>query len=120
MISNDARKLLESNPVALATSSLVEPDVAVVADVKVLGESKLLIGDNYLTTTKVNIEKNGKVSLVVWNPEWQNSCFGYKITGKAVYETVGPFYDMIQLIHAGFPAKGAIIVTVNKIKRIGD
>ena len=119
MISAEAKKLIESNPVAVATSSFTEPDVAVVADVKVV-DDKLLIGDNYLTQTRENINKNGKVSLVVWNPEWEKDCFGYKIVGKAEYQTAGPYYDMVQLIHAGFPAKGAIIVTIDSVKRIGD
>ncbi len=119
MISTEAKKLIENNPVAISTSSFTEPDVAVVADVKIVDE-KLLIGDNYLTKTRENINKNGKVSMVVWNPEWEKECFGYKITGKAEYQTVGKYYDMVQEIHAGFPAKGAILVTISSIKRIGD
>jgi len=120
MISKEAKKLIEGNPVAMATASLLEPDIAVLADVKVLNENQLLIGDNYLTKTVSNIEKNDKVSLVVWNPDWEKNCFGYKMIGKAVYETAGTHFDMVQLIHAGFPAKGAIVVTIDSIKKIGD
>jgi len=119
MLSAEVKQLIENNPVAISTCSMEKPDIAVVADVKIVGEN-ILIGDNYLTKTKSNIEKNGKVSLAVWNPDWRKDCFGYKITGSAVYETAGKFFDMVQLIHAGFPAKGAVVVTVESVKRIGD
>lgn len=120
MISEEAKKIIESNPLALSTCVFDVPDVAVVADVKVVEGDKLLIGDNYLTTTKTNIIKNGKVSLVVWNKEWETDCFGYKITGKAEYQSLGKWMELVKEIHKGFPAKGAIIVTVSDIKRIGD
>jgi len=119
MISKEAKKLIENNPVAIATCSIGNPDVAVVADVKIV-DDKILIGDNYLTKTKDNINKNSKVSIIVWNEDWRNNCFGYKINGKAEYLTVGKYYEMVKKIHEGFPAKGAIVVTVESIKRIGD
>jgi predicted pyridoxine 5'-phosphate oxidase superfamily flavin-nucleotide-binding protein len=120
MITSEAKKLIEENPVAIATCTFDIPDVAAVADVKVVDEDKLLIGDNFLTTTRANILKNGKVALVVWNKDWEKDCFGYKIIGKAEYLEVGEYYEKVKEIHAGFPAKGAILVTVNEIKRIGD
>jgi predicted pyridoxine 5'-phosphate oxidase superfamily flavin-nucleotide-binding protein len=120
MISKEAKELIENNPVAIATCALDNPDVAVVADVKVVSENQLLIGDNYLTKTVTNITKNHKVVLAVWNRNWEDDCFGYKMTGRASYSVNDIWHNKVKEIHAGFPAKGAVLVTVENIKRIGD
>ncbi len=120
MINQEAVRLIEKNPVAIATCVLDNPDVAVVADVKVVEKDKLLIGDNYLTKTVSNIAKNNKVVLVVWNRNWEDECFGYKMTGRASYSVNDIWHNQVKQIHEGFPAKGAIVVTVESIKRIGD
>ncbi len=118
MISDEAKKLIENNPVAISTCSMDKPNISVAAYVKVLPDEKLLITDNYMTTTVSNLHKNGKVELAVWGDDW----IGYKISGKAAYEDAGKWLDYARNIteNQGLPVKGAILVTIDNIKRIGD
>jgi len=119
MINQEAKSLIENNPVALATTNGREPNVCAVADVRVI-EGKILIGDNYLKTSIENLKRNNNVSLVVWSKNWEESCFGYKVLGKAEYITEGMWLEKAKEIHKGFSTKGAVLVTVQDIKRIGD
>ena len=117
MISKEAKELLETKPVAIATCVLDKPNISVAAYLKVVYE-KIVITDNYLSTTVTNINKNKKIELAVWGNDW----IGYKIIGTAVYENSGKWLEYVKNMveNQGLPAKGAILVTIDNIKRIGD
>ena len=117
MINEKAKKIIEENPVALATSDNNMPNVIAVAYVKIVADDKILITDNYMKGTKENIEKNPNICLAVWDKEWN----GYKIIGKAQYLTSGEWFDFIKSMpeNKGFPAKGAILITISKIRELG-
>jgi predicted pyridoxine 5'-phosphate oxidase superfamily flavin-nucleotide-binding protein len=118
MITSEAKKLIEENPVAIATCVFDKPNISVAAYIKVIDDNTLVITDNYMAKTVSNINKNNKIEIAVWDKDW----VGYKISGKASYETTGKWLEFVQKMseNKGLPAKGAILVTVNEIKRIGD
>lgn len=117
MISQEAKKIIEENPIAIATCVFDIPNVSVAAFCKV-EEGKIIITDNYMAKTVAIIQKNNKIELAVWDKDWK----GYKISGRASYEISGKWLDYVKNIpeNDGLPAKGAIIVTIDNIKRIGD
>ena len=118
-IPEDVKKLLEENAVALATVDEKEnPHCIAVGDVKVVSKNQVLIGDNYMVETVKNIKRNPNVALVVWNRNWEENCVGYQIKGTCEYFTNGKWYGQVKKIHEGFPAKGAVLVTVEKIKKL--
>ena len=113
-MKKEIKKIIEGNPIALATVSAGKPHVIAVADVKVIG-NQLIVGDNYMKETIKNIKKNKNVALAVWN---KKGSVGYKLKGTAKYFKKGKWLEMVKKIHKGYPAKGAIIVKINKIKRL--
>lgn len=111
----ELKEMIESEPVALATlSETGDPYVITVAEVRVIEEDKLLITDNYMRKTRENIVRSGKVALVVWDKEMN----GHNMTGTAKYFTEGKYVEQVKAMkeNKGLPAKGAIVVTVVKIK----
>lgn len=116
-INEGVKKMIEGNALGLATvDKKGNPHNVAAGDVKVVSKNQLLIGDNYFEETIENIKNNSNVSLVVWRSDWQKNCVGYELAGKAEYFTCGKWHEMIKKIHKGCPCKGAILVTLNKMK----
>ncbi len=108
-ITSEIKKMIEENPIAFATvGASGKPNVIAVAFVKVVAKNQILITDNHMKQTNVNIEKNNNVCLVVWDKSWT----GYKLVGEAKYFTRGKFYKMARALleNANEPRKGAILV----------
>jgi predicted pyridoxine 5'-phosphate oxidase superfamily flavin-nucleotide-binding protein len=119
MINEELKELTENNAVAFATvDENGNPHCIAVGDVKVDSEERILIGDNYMSATVKNISRNSNVSLLVWNSNWQENCVGYEMLGTAKYHQNDEFHKKIKEIHKGCPAKGAIVVTIYKIKKL--
>lgn len=117
-ISAEAKKIIEENFVAFATiDDGGAPNVIPVACVKVIKRNKVLITDNFMKRTKENIGKNKNVCLAVWNKKEK----GYKLVGTAKYFSSGKWAKFIKQMpeNKGFPAKGAIAVTVSKLIKLG-
>lgn len=118
-INEELKNLIESNALALASvDQKGNPHVIGVADVKVVSKNQILVGDNYMVQTIKNIQQNNNVALVVWSRNWEENFLGYELKGNIEYFTKGKWHEMIKKIHKGFPAKGAILITINKIKKI--
>jgi predicted pyridoxine 5'-phosphate oxidase superfamily flavin-nucleotide-binding protein len=118
-INEGMKKMIEENALGLASvNKSGNPHNIAVAYVKVISKNQLLISDNYIQETIKNIKNNPKVALVVWACDWKNNCIGYELAGKAEYLTSGKYLDLIKNIpiNKGEPCKGAIVVTLNKIK----
>jgi hypothetical protein len=66
-----------------------------------------------MNRTKDDIIKNNNVCLVVWDSDFK----GYKIIGKAEYFSSGDWIKYVKELkeNEGLPAKGAILVKVEKI-----
>ena len=117
-INPTAKKIIENNAVALATVDNTDrPNVIGVAYVKVVANNQVLITDNYMKQTKANLAKNNNVCLAVWDKDWQ----GYKLVGKAKYFTSGKWKKYVEKMpeNKGLSAKGAILITVSKVIKLG-
>lgn len=111
--------MIEENALGLATTDKQgNPHNIAVAYVRVISKNQLVISDNYLKETLENIKLNNNVSLVVWAEKWKEACIGYELKGKAEYFASGKWIEFIKKIpiNQGEPCKGAILVTINKIK----
>ena len=61
-MKEDIKKLIEENPIALATvCSDGNPNVIPVAFVKVVSEKEIVITDNFMKQTRENLQKNKNV-----------------------------------------------------------
>jgi len=121
MINEGMKKMIEENAMGLATTDKKgNPHNIAVAYVQVINKDQLLVSDNYLKETIENIKANSNVSLVVWAKNWKEACMGYELKGTAEYFTEGKWIEEIKKIpiNEGEPSKGAILVTVNKIKTL--
>ena len=115
----DIKEIIEKNPLAFATCDKNNnPHAIAVADVKVISNDELLIGDNYMKKTIDNIKENSRVSLVVWENLKLSKAGGYELIGEATYYKEGKYKELIKNIHRGCPAKGAIVVKINEIKKL--
>ena len=118
MITSEAKKTIEENPVAFATTCHDgKPNVIAVTSVKVVSKNQVLITDNYMKQTKENLEKNNNVCLAVWH----NDEPGYKLIGTSEYFSSGKWKKLVEEIpeNKDFPAKGAILVTISKLIKLG-
>ncbi len=114
MTLSEIKNIIENNPVSLATvMSDGRPNTVGVACVKVVSDYELIVTDNYMNQTPKDITANKNVCLLVWNKEMK----GYKIIGQAEYFISGKWADYVKGLseNKGLPAKGAILVTVEKI-----
>jgi predicted pyridoxine 5'-phosphate oxidase superfamily flavin-nucleotide-binding protein len=70
-----------------------------------------------LGKTVENLRANGKICLAVYDKDWN----GLKIFGTAEYVTDGEYYEKIksQPENLDMPAKGGILVKIDKITEIG-
>jgi len=119
MINEGMKKMIENNAMGLATVDKDgNPHNIAVGYVQVVSKNQLLISDNYLNETIENIKRNSNVSLVVWGENWKEACIGYELKGIAEYFTNGKWHEAVKKlkINQGEPCKGAILITLNKIK----
>lgn len=120
-INEELKKLIEENALAFATvDGSGNPHCIAVAFVKVVSKNQILVTDNYMIETIRNIERNNNVALAVWNRNWEENCVGYELRGTAEYYTEGEWYERVRQIpeNEGEPCKGAIFITINKIKKL--
>lgn len=111
---SEIKNIIENNPVSLSTVMVDgRPNAVGVACVKVVSNNEIIITDNYMNQTPKDISVNKNVCLLVWDSEMK----GYKIIGQAEYFTKGKWLDFVKEMpeNEGLPAKGAILITVEKI-----
>lgn len=116
-ITIEIKKIIEENPVAFATVADNKPNVIGVAYVKVISKDEVLVTDNYMKQTKDNLIRNNNICLAVWNKDWE----GYKLIGTAQYMDKGKWFDYVKKMpeNKGLPAKGAIIIKISEIIKLG-
>lgn len=120
-INKTIKKLIEENAVAVSTVGIDgNPHCIAVAYVKVVSDNQILITDNYMVTTLENLKSNKNVAIAVWNKDWKKECIGYELKGVAEYFIEGTWHDKVKQIpeNEDESCKGAILVTVNNIKRL--
>lgn len=117
-MNDSVKKLLKESMWDLATCANGEPNVVPVAFKDVTPDGKLMVGDVFLDTTLKNLVANGgKIAISVYDAK---TLEGYQIKGVAEYVTEGEvvktFKAMVeQMFHGGATAKGALIITPEKV-----
>ena len=114
---NSIKEMIEKNPIALSTvNENNAPHTIYVMYVKIIDKNKLLITDNYMEKTKENIFSNNKVALALAVGE-----AAFELIGEAEYFSNGEYVDNVKKLpeNKGFPCKGAVLVLVEKIVKIG-
>jgi uncharacterized protein len=88
------------------------PNAIVVEIHKVLDSDKILLTDNYMNQTLIDIKQNPKVTLLIWDDKGSK-----KFSGEAEYLTEGKYLDIVKALpyNKGFPCKGVIVLTVKKL-----
>lgn len=115
-MNNEMKTLLEETDIwVLATSdSNGIPNAVPVLFTKLMENNHLMLVDNFMKKTVVNIAKNPNVSVSVWK-----DLTGYQFKGKAKIETSGPNYEtgkkVVQAKEPKLTAKGVILVEVDSI-----
>ena len=110
----EIKQLIENNAVALATvTGDNKPNVIGVDGVKIVSDNQVLITDNFMNQTIKDIANNKNVCLAVWNKDLKRC----KLIGKAEYFTEGKWKKYVENLkeNNGLSAKGAILITVEKI-----
>lgn len=106
---------------ALATLDVEgDPHCIGIAYAKVVAKNKIIITDNFMRETPKNLKRNNKITLAVWNKDWERKTIGFELRGKAKYFSSGKWKKFVERMkeNRGLPAKGAILVTVSKIKKL--
>lgn len=120
VISPGIKKLIEANAASLATVSKAgQPHAIAVACIKVI-DDKIVITNTHISETLKNLEINDNVALAVWNREWEKSCVGFEIKGRARYHKSGQWLDYVKNLpdNEGCDVKGAIVIKAVKIKML--
>ncbi len=112
-ITPKIKKIVEENPMALATVKDGKPYVVAVACCKVMSNNEILVTDSFMKITVENILKNNNIALIVWDKRWE----GYQFLGRCKYFKKGKWVQYVKKLkeNRGLPAKGAILVKVSKI-----
>lgn len=112
------KETAESKHVGPATCANGEPNIVPVAFKDVTSDGKLVVGDVFLDATLKNLAADGgKIAISIYDAK---SLEGYQIKGTAEYvtegDTVKTFKTMVeQMFNGGATAKGALIITPEKI-----
>lgn len=119
-IDENLKKLIEGNAMALATTDKNgNPHAIAVGFAKVI-DDKIIITDNYMSETPINLKRNNNIALAVWSRNWETDCKGFELKGAAEYFTSGKWKEFVKKLpeNKDYPAKAAIVVTVTKIKKL--
>jgi predicted pyridoxine 5'-phosphate oxidase superfamily flavin-nucleotide-binding protein len=120
VISPGVKKIIEANAASLATVNKAGvPHAIAVACIKVI-EDNIIITNTHISETLKNLELNDYVALAVWNREWEKSCVGFEVKGRAKYHKSGQWLDYVKKLpdNEGCDVKGAIVIKAAKIKML--
>jgi len=120
IITPGIKKLIEANAASLATVNKNGiPHAIAVACIKVIDDD-IIITNTHINETLKNLEANNNVALAVWNKEWEKSCVGFEIKGRAKYYNSGQWVDFVKNLpdNEGCIVKGAIVIKAAKIKML--
>lgn len=116
ILNDDVKKVLQNAGMwvlATATPNGV-PNAVPINFVQILSDSQIMLVNNAMKKTIVNIENNPNVAVTVW---YEHD--GYQIKGKAAIETSGPNFEagvaMVKQEKPFLDPKGVVIVDINEI-----
>jgi len=115
-MEKEIKNMIENNPLAVATvNEDGSPHAIAVAFVKIK-DNKVVITNNNMEKTIININNKPDVSLVVWDKDLH----GYRITGAVEYFEEGEWMEFIKTIEENKdePCNGALVVDVKEVKKL--
>lgn len=117
-ITESIKKLLEKSIVAFGTvDQNNQPNVIAIACCKVVSSNQVLVSDNFMNKTRINLLTNKNVSLSFWDPVDGSNNEGYQFKGIAEVFTTGKWKEIVDNDpdNQGLAHKAAILVTVTEI-----
>lgn len=118
-INKRQKELLEKEAVAVGTINKDgSPNVIAIGYARVVSPDEIVITDNFMKVTNMNIQRDPRICLAVWTKDWEE---GYKFVGKAQYQTKGKWAKYVKDMKENkeYAAKGAIVVKVEGIYSLG-
>ena len=114
------KELFEKVPAAVLSTASADgmPNAVPVGAKRVIDEETILISDQFLNKTRINLDANPQVAVTFWEGHE-----GYQIKGRATVETHGERFDETALWiqelgnKVGFPlkSKGAVIIKIEAV-----
>ncbi len=102
-------------PVATASKAGI-PNVAPIANVKLVSDTTIWIVDNFMNKTLANLMENPQAALYMWDPDTMKC---YQIKGKVDIKANGPDFEKtrewMQQTNPGLPVKSLIILEVTDV-----
>ncbi len=120
LISPALKKFIEANALGFATvNKKGNPHNIAVAYLKVI-DDQIIISNAHIKESIKNLEYNDTTSLVIWSPEWEKSCVGFELIGKAKNYTAGKWLKYVKDLpdNEGYDISSAIVVKIKKIKKL--
>jgi pyridoxine/pyridoxamine 5'-phosphate oxidase len=120
LINSGLKKFIEANAMGFATVSKAgKPHNIAVACVKVI-DDQVIISSAHIKESTKNLTYNNNAALVIWNPEWENSCVGFELVGTAKNYTSGKWLEYVRSLpdNKGYNITSAIVIKVKKIKSL--
>jgi len=119
-ISSGVKKLVETNALALASIGPDgRPHNIAVACCRVEGD-KIIITNTHIHRTIENIKTRPTVAMVVWLKEWEETCAGFEIIGRAENFPDGQWLEYVKKLpdNEGYDVQSAIVVTVEEVRQL--
>ncbi|MCL2846435.1 MAG: pyridoxamine 5'-phosphate oxidase family protein [Firmicutes bacterium] len=91
------------------------PNLCLVSDVHVIDETHILISNNEMNQTPLNIRSNNRIVATCFN----DNLDGIRLTGIAEYHTSGKWFDLAVKMFKNerTTPKGAIVIKVSKAEK---
>ncbi|VUT24584.1 MAG: Pyridoxamine 5'-phosphate oxidase [Candidatus Methanolliviera sp. GoM_asphalt] len=93
-VPEEIKEMLEKQAIGrkvpISTCSEDVPNVIYVGFIKMHGDEEVLIGDNFLNKTRENLEKNPRLSMILYDPGIKKS---YQLKGSTEIYTEGKIYE---------------------------
>ena len=116
MLNEEQQELIESqNIVALSTSSLDGQAHTIFVEASIVKSDSIIITDNHMVKTLLNIEENKKVFLLAYSGNYRTIL---NITGTAIYHDSGELLEEVKNLpsNASEQPKGAIVVNIINVE----
>jgi uncharacterized pyridoxamine 5'-phosphate oxidase family protein len=106
---------IENKIVVLATASNNKPH-AIAVEVNKIVDNKIIITNNQMKNTPMNIKSNPHVSLVFWD---KND--GWRIDGNAEYFNSGKWLDFVKKLpeNKNYNPRGTIVIEIEEVTKLG-
>ncbi len=111
-LTDEMKALFDEVPVCVFATADKDgiPNAVPIHYGKIMGDTKIMLVDNFMKKTLLNINENPNVSISVWK-----GSTGYQFKGTSRIETSGVNFDLgAEMVKKSVP-KGVIIIDIDSI-----